>query len=78
MGFPANELVRAMCISVPHRHAGNSAQPGKQSFKIRHGVISPGWKIPPHMFQLDLYHHLRSPITSTATKVSAAAAKQQQ
>jgi hypothetical protein len=25
---PAKELVRAMCISFPHRHAGNSVQPG--------------------------------------------------
>jgi hypothetical protein len=29
--FPANESVRAMCIFFPHRHAGNSAQPGTNS-----------------------------------------------
>ena len=74
--FLANEWVRATCISLPHRHAGNSVQPGTNNRSKSMGYLT-GMENPSAYVQLDLQHHLRSPITSTATPVSAAAAKQQ-
>jgi hypothetical protein len=45
--FPANEWVRATCISVPHRHAGNSAQPGTNNRSKSDMATSLGRKTAP-------------------------------